>query len=102
MDVAGLVLGSVSIVMGVFGPLIFNEWMAIIAFPLSVLGLILSVISGKKSKDPQGPSTVAVAGLIVCIVGSVLTGITFFSCGVCILGTASSQIEIDSLVNIYN
>lgn len=73
MGVAALVLGIVAIVAAVFlGPF---GWIGIIT---GVVGIILGVLSKKKG-DSMGK-----AGLIVSIIGTVLSVIFFIACAACV------------------
>ena len=79
--IAGLVLGIVAIVFGWFlGGLV---WTAIIALPLAIVGLVLSVKGGKQLKAAGQPSGIATAGLVIGIIAVVVCSISFFTCGVC-------------------
>ena len=80
MAVAGLVLGIVAIVLSLFG-----GWFSIIALPIAIVGLVLSIIARKKQ-----PSGVATAGLVIGIIAVVITAIFFFTCGICVLCVASA------------
>lgn len=78
--VAGLVLGIVAIVFGFLG-----TFFSILALPMAIVGLILSVMGGKKLKAAGQPAGIATAGLVLGIIAVVFTGITFFTCGICTL-----------------
>ena len=75
MAVAGLVIGILSLVLTWFA-----GYFSIVALPLAIVGLVLSVVAGKKKK-----SGVATAGLVIGIIAVVITAISFFTCGVCAL-----------------
>lgn len=75
--VAGLVLGIISIALAWWGIT------SLIALPMSIVGLCLSVSGGKGLKAAGQPAGVATAGLVLGIIAVVLTAITFFTCGLC-------------------
>ena len=86
--VAGLVLGIVGIVLGFLG-----TYFSIVALPVAIVGLCLSVSGGKGLKAAGQPHGVATAGLVLGIIGVVLTAIFFFTCGlctICAIGAAAS------------
>ncbi len=83
--VAGLVLGIVSIVFGFLG-----TWFSVIALPMAIVGLVLSVMGGKALKAAGQPAGIATAGLVLGIIAVVLTGIFFFTCGICTICVASA------------
>lgn len=77
--VAGFVLGIVALVFGFLG-----TWFSVIALPMAIVGLILSVTGGKALKAAgQSESGIATAGLVIGIIAVVLTAIFFFTCGIC-------------------
>ncbi len=81
LSIAGLVLGFLS---GIF---------SILGLPCSIVGLVMAVTGGKKLRANNMPSGIATAGLVVGIIAVVISAITFFTCGLCILcaaGVASS------------
>ena len=57
--------------------------LALLGLPIAVVGLILSIIGGKKLKEAGQPEGLGTAGLVVGIIAVVFTTITFFSCGIC-------------------
>ncbi|MBQ4557848.1 MAG: hypothetical protein IJA61_00525 [Clostridia bacterium] len=83
LAVSGMVLGIVSLVLCWFGVLAFA------ALPLAIVGLVLSIVGGKKLKANNAPSGIATAGLVIGIIAVVLTGIAFVSCGLCVVLAAS-------------
>ena len=87
--IAGLVLGIVAIVLGFLG-----GWCSIIALPLAIVGLVLSVNGGKQIKAAGQPAGIATAGLVLGIIAVVLTAIWFFTCGICYL-CAAAKIKND-------
>lgn len=82
--VAGLVLGIVSIVLGILG-----GWLSVISLPAAIVGLCLSVSGGKGLKAAGQPSGIATAGLVLGIIAVVLTAIFFFTCGLCTICVAA-------------
>ena len=71
---ASLVLGIISIVF------IFFNIYAFIGLILAIIGLILG-IQAKKINPNDGQ---AKAGVVLCIIGIVLTSITFLACTICV------------------
>ncbi len=86
--IAGLVLGILAIVLA-FGFL--TAYGCIIALPMAIVGLVLSV-SGKKALAAAGqPAGLGTAGLVIGIIAVVFAGISFFTCGLCaICATAAA------------
>lgn len=82
--IAGLVLGIVSLVLSFFG-----GWLSIIALPAAIVGLVLSVVGGKKMRANDQSTGLATAGLVIGIIAVVITAILFFSCGICVLCVAA-------------
>ena len=81
MAVASLVLGILSVVIGLFGSG-FN-WVGII---IGVIGLVLAAVLGKK--DPKNAG-MAKAGLVLSIIGLVLSLILYVACVAALSGAAS-------------
>ena len=92
--IAGLVLGIAAIVLGFFG-----GWLSIIALPMAIVGLVLSIKGGKALKAAGQPAGIATAGLVIGIIAVVLTAIWFFTCGVCALCVACKAKEAADAVN---
>jgi hypothetical protein len=83
-------MGIVAIILGIFG-IIFG-WFPIIqyvAFALSILGIILSAIGLKKSDTTGKGKRSAIAGLVLCVTATVLSGIGVFVCTVAAAGTVA-------------
>ncbi|MGN1096204.1 MAG: hypothetical protein ACI4QR_07415 [Eubacteriales bacterium] len=78
--IAGFVLGIVGIVFG-----FLNGWFSLVALPISIVGLVLSISGGKQLKAAGGKSGLATAGLVLGIIAVVISAITFFTCGLCII-----------------
>ena len=82
MSVAGLVLGIVSIVLAWF------YMVNIAALVCGIVGIILAV-KGKKAAVAAGaPTGLGTAGLVLSIIGTVIAGIGFFTCTVCVCAAA--------------
>ncbi len=84
MAVAGLILGIVAVISSLIGSFVFPI-LSIIGLPIAIIGLVLSVVAGKKQK-----SGVATAGLVIGIIATVFTAIDFFTCGICVLCVTSA------------
>lgn len=82
--IAGFVLGIVGIVLG-----FLNVWFSLVALPVSIIGLVLSVSGGKQLKAAGSASGLATAGLVLGIIAVVISAITFFTCGICVICAAS-------------
>jgi len=83
-------MGILAIILGIFG-IIFG-WFPIIQYPafaLSIVGILLSAIGLNKSgKTGKGKGS-AIAGLIICIIATVLSGIGVFVCTAAAAGAAA-------------
>jgi hypothetical protein len=81
MGVASLVLGIIAVVIGLFsgGSL---GWLGAI---LAIIGIILGAL-GRKDPEKQGLAT---AGLVLSIIGLVLSLILYIACIACIGGLAA-------------
>ena len=86
-SIAGLVLSIVGLVFG----LVFSwtGWLPIIALPMAIVGLVLSVIGGKKLRASGQPSGLGTAGMVIGIIAVIISAITFFTCGLCVVCAAS-------------
>ena len=95
--IAGLVLSIVALVIGWWGILAF------VGLPMAIVGLVLSVSGGKQLKAAGQPSGIATAGLVIGIIAVVLTGIAFFTCGLCVLcieaADGAVKSEFDSIAD---
>ena len=92
--IAGFVLSIVGIVFG-----FLSGFFSIIGLPVAVTGLVLSVVGGKKLAASEQPKGIATAGLVIGIIAVVITGITFLTCGLCILCVSGTASEIGSLLS---
>lgn len=79
MGVAALVLGIISILIGLFTAGTFG-WLGAI---LGVLGIILGALA-RNSDD--GKTTLATAGLVCSIIGTALCLLLYIACVACISG----------------
>ncbi len=90
MSVAGLILGIASIVLA------WWYMINIVALVAGVVGVILAA-KGKKAAVAAGaPTGLGTAGLVLSIIGTVIAGIGFLTCTVCVCAAAGAA---DSLVN---
>ncbi len=87
--IAGFVLGIVGIVLG-----FLNGYFSIVALPVSIVGLCLAVAGGKQLRANEQPRGIATAALVLGIIATVISAITFFTCGICILcvGAAAASL----------
>lgn len=82
--IAGLVLGIVGIVFAFLG-----GWLSVLSLPIAIVGLVLSVLGGKALKAAGQPAGLATAGLVLGIIGVVISAIAFFTCGICTICVAT-------------
>lgn len=80
MAVASLILGIISVLINFIG----YSWVGLI---LGIIGIILGVNAKKKN-----PSSMASAGLVLSIIGTVLCSVVFIACVACfgIIGLGAS------------
>ena len=84
--IAGLVLGIVGIVFS-----FFVGWTSVLALPIAIVGLVLSVM-GKKALTAAGqPAGLGTAGLVLGIIAVVFSAISFFTCGICTICVATGE-----------
>ena len=83
--IAGMVLGIIAIVFSFLG-----TWFSIIALPLAIVGLVLAVSGRNQLKAAGQPAGVGTAGLVLGIIAVVLSGIFFFTCGLCTICAAAA------------
>ena len=83
MGVASLVLGFISLVIGVFSSGLLG-WLGAI---LAIVGIILGAL-GRKNPEKKGLAT---AGLVCSIIGLVLCLILYIACAACVGGLAASM-----------
>jgi len=83
MAVAGLVLGILSLVGGsIPGANAFPMWL------FGIVGIVISTIARKRES-----SGMATAGLVLSIIGTVLSLITFIACAACLAAGAASALN---------
>lgn len=89
---AGFVLSIVGLVLG-----FLNGFFSIIGLPVAIIGLVLAVNGGKKLRANNQPTGLATAALVLGIIATVVSAITFFTCGICILCAGAAGSAADSL-----
>lgn len=89
MAVAGLVISITALVMSLIGGFL-NAWCCVIALPLAILGLVLSVVGGKKLKSERETAGIATAGMVIGIIATIFSAILFFTCGLCVICVATA------------
>lgn len=100
--IAGLILGIVALIFSFFGGFI-SAWCYVIALPIAIVGLVLSVMGGKALKAAGQPKGIATAGLVIGIIATVFGAITFFTCGICVIFFATAEEEAkNALENMAN
>ena len=82
MAIAALVLGIISIVVGLF--ISSAGWLGTI---IAIVGIILGVVARKKMDDNY---KLATAGMVCSIVGLVLSLILYIACVACVSALAAS------------
>ena len=90
LSIAGLVLGIVATVFAWF------TWINIIALVCGIVGIILAIMGKKKAREAGAPMGIGTAGLVLSIIGTVLAGIGFLSCTLCVICAGNA---IKSAVN---
>lgn len=85
--VASMVLGIIACVLCWFG------YAAIASLILGIVGIILASMGRKKAKLVGAPTGMGTAGMVLCIIATVLSGIVFVSCTLCVAcaGSAASS-----------
>jgi len=77
MGVASLVLGIISLVFVLIPPLWLVGWIGAI---VGVIGIVLGALGRKNAKAASQPTGSATAGLVMSIIGTILSGIIFAAC----------------------
>jgi hypothetical protein len=88
MAAAGLVISITALIMSLIGGFV-NAWCCVFALPIAIVGLILSVVGGKKAKVVNKSAGVGTAGMVIGIIATVFSAILFFTCGLCVICAAS-------------
>lgn len=86
MAVAGLVLGIISVIC------IFIPVIGLIGPIFGIIGIILSAVASKKAKNMGMKDGLATAGLVLSIVGTLLSALVQFGCLVFL--AAMSELEV--------
>ena len=73
--ITGFVFGIVGIVLTLFAGL----FLSFIAFPISIIGLVMAIIGGKKLKKNFQSTGMATAGVVIGIIAVAITSCTFFA-----------------------
>lgn len=81
LKIAGFVLGILGIISAFIGFAV--PILAVLGLPMSITGLVLSIVGQKKQKDGFGT-----AAFVLSLLAVIFTGITFFTCGLCVLCAA--------------
>ena len=76
--IAGFVLGIVGLIISVI-PIV-----SLFGLPMAIVGLVLSVLGNKKERSGLGT-----AAFVISLIAVVFSGITFFTCGLCVLLAAA-------------
>lgn len=74
---------------------------SVIGLPLSIVGLCLSVSGGRALRAGGYSAGTATTGMVLGIIGVVLTGITFLSCGICDLMGSTAEEVLESMLGPY-
>ena len=78
--IAGFVLGIIALVLSFLG-----GYLSIIALPVAIVGLVLSVSGRKQLNAANQPSGIGTAGMVIGIIAVVVSAILFFTCGICVI-----------------
>ena len=84
---AGLVLGIIGLIFALAGVSVVTAWLSL---PISIVGLVLAVVGGKKLRENGLPTGIATGALVVGIIAVVFSAFSFFTCGVCVTCAACS------------
>ena len=90
VSITGLVLGVVSAVLAWF------YMVNIAALVCGIIGIVCAAKGKKAAKMVGAPTGLGTAGLVLSIIGTVLAGIGFFSCTLCVLCAAGTAGAIDT------
>jgi hypothetical protein len=81
-----IIMGILAIVFGILGIILgwlpYIQWLALV---LSIIGIVFAALTLKKVSASEGGKGkgVAVAGLVLCIIGAVSSGVNAIVCTVC-------------------
>lgn len=75
--IAALILGILSLVARLF------EWGIIVGLTLGIVGIFIAIQAKKDTARGEGGRGLATAGLILSIIGTVLSAFAMMSCFVC-------------------
>ncbi|MBR4711206.1 MAG: hypothetical protein IKP10_04185 [Clostridia bacterium] len=100
MAITGLIMGIVAVIFAFF------SWIPAVGTITGIIGLLLGItgiiLSALASKKPEKHG-VAVAGLVLSIIGTVLCGVEWIACGLCTTCAAASSPEFaKALENSFN
>lgn len=71
MKVLGFVFGIVALVLGWLGAIPFIWWIGIVLVVIAILGIVFSAMAMSKAKKAGEKNGLAVAGLVLAIIGLV-------------------------------
>ena len=94
MVIAGFVCSIVGIVFSILG-----TWFSVISLPISIVGLVMAVLGGKKVRAAGAPTGLATAALVLGIVATCISAISFFTCGICTICVAAEANAIDNALD---
>ncbi len=80
LSVVSLVLTIVGTLMALIGIAIIPAYLSL---PLSVIGLILATRAGKLNRSVKADTTLSTTALVVGIIATVLSVLSFLTCGLC-------------------
>lgn len=94
-QVAGLVLGIISLVF------YWAPYFNIVTLILGIVGIVLSVKGKKASAAVGAPTGAGTAGLVLSIIGVVLSGIGVFTCTLCAGALCAAEDAIYDAYSLY-
>ena len=84
MSVTSLVMGIISLILTLACPVLP------VGLVLGIIGIIFAVMGKKSDEKNEKPTGIAVAGLVLSIVATVIGGSVFAACAICTAGTAAA------------
>ena len=102
LSIAGLVLGIVAVVLAWF------YMINIAALVCGIAGIVCAAMGKKKARAAGAPTGMGTAGLVVSIIGTVLAGIGFLTCTLCVIcagnaiNAAADQLNKGDLNDLSN